>query len=362
LEADLRNRLGLIYGILVTLILLIGFWWVFFLVREGENYEKYHLQRHKTDIAAAYFMLETSNLKIDSYQSFLDRHFSHLQIIDSESGLQIVVDSKIHHEIHKESKRRQKMFIAEGAFFVLLLLAGTSILTLAVRREQQFKRARELFLAGATHELKTPLACLRLYTETLQRPELDDSHRGKIMSSMIEDMDRLENIIEQVLSGSSEENIGGGKIEIFDVRQETELIVDEISRFVADNNATVTLALQDDCRMSGNRSTLGVALRNLMRNAVLYAEPAEISITLRKKDNRLLLSVSDNGPGIEKKDQKRIFESFQRIENSNNSAGSGLGLYLVTRAVKSLDGSVSLASEPGIGSTFTLNLPAIEVK
>lgn len=359
----MRNRLGLIYGILVALILLIGFWWVFFLVREGENYGKLQFQRHQTDIATAYYMFEISSRNIDAFQPMLEQHFPHLQLQMTDTGLQIVVDPEIHRAVHQESKRKKRMFVTEGTFFILLLLAGTSILTLAARRERDFKRARELFLAGATHELKTPLACLRLYTETLQRPELSSSQREKIHGSMVEDVDRLENIIEQVLSVSSEENIGSGKIEKFDARNEIELIVEDISRFTSENNAEIKLDLHDNCFLTGDKSDLEIALRNLLRNAVIYnSGSAEISMLLRKNANRLLISVTDNGFGIDKKHHKRIFESFQRVDNKNAPAGSGLGLYLVKRAVESLGGTISLTSNPGDGSTFTLDLPATEDK
>jgi len=103
----LRNRLGLIYGILVTLILLIGFWWVFFLVREGENYEKLQFQRHQTDIATAYYMFETSSRSIDAYQSMLEQHFPHLQLKMTGDGLTIVVDPEIHRAVHQESIRKK---------------------------------------------------------------------------------------------------------------------------------------------------------------------------------------------------------------------------------------------------------------
>lgn len=355
----MRNRLGLIYGILVALILLIGFWWVFFLVREGENYEKLQFQRHQTDIATAYYMLETSPGSIDTYGMMLKQHFPNLQLQMTDAGLTIVVNPETHRAVHEESKRKKRMFVTEGAFFILLLLAGTSILTLAARRERDFKRARELFLAGATHELKTPLACLRLYTETLQRPELDSSQRDRIYGSMVEDVDRLENIIEQVLSVSSEENIGSGKIEKFDAKNEIELIVEDISRFTDENSAQIKLDLSENCYLTGDKSDLEIALRNLLRNAVIYNnDSAEISVSMEKNADRLLVSVADNGFGIDKKHHKRIFESFQRVDNKNAPAGSGLGLYLVKRAVESLGGTISVTSNPGDGSTFTLDLPA----
>jgi len=359
----LRNRLGLIYSIFVALILLIGFWWVFFLVRESGNYEKLQFQRHQTDIATAFYMYEISSRNIDAFEPMLKQHFPHLQLKMTDAGLTIVVDPEIHLAVHQESKRKKRMFVTEGIFFILLLLAGTSILTLAARRERDFKRARELFLAGATHELKTPLACLRLYTETLQRPELDGSQRNRIYGSMVEDVDRLENIIEQVLSVSSEENIGSGKIENFDVKNEIELIVDHVSRFADENNALVRLNLHDKCFLTGDKSDLEIALCNLLRNAVIYnSDSAEILVTMRKNAGRLLISVADNGFGIDKKHHKRIFESFQRVDNKNAPAGSGLGLYLVKRAAESLGGTVSLTSNLGDGSTFTLDLPAIEDK
>jgi len=362
----LQNKLGLYYGILVTLIIAIGIWWVYFLTQESHNYERYMLQRYTTDQLHAQYLISTVSGVAHDPVGMLGNTFPHLAFQRTPQGWNVQVIAEAHQAVHKEAARRRRMFLTEGITFILLLFAGTTILTLAFRRERDFKRARELFLAGATHEFKTPLASLRLYTETLNRPELADDKRSRIRQTMLKDVDRLEGMVEQVLAVSREEELGRKPDEVLDVGHEATLVMEDLAPLLDGMSAKITTDLPAGLCILGEKTALTVALRNLVQNAVIYSSPpAVITVSARADNRRVLLSVSDNGPGIARKDRQRIFESFTRLEAPAGSLnkrphGSGLGLYLVTRYVKSLGGLVELESEEGQGSTFTLVLPAHE--
>ena len=364
----LQERLGLYYGILVTLILAIGVWWVYYLSQESRNYERFQIQRYTTDQLHAVYLIQTVPEVGRNPIGMLQESFPHLVFMPNGENWKVTVDPAARERVHAEGTRRRTMFIAEGVTFLVLLLAGTTILTLAFRRERDFKRARELFLAGATHEFKTPLASLRLYTETLNRPELQDEKRGPIRASMLQDVERLEGMVEQILAVSREEETGRGPDTVLDLAREAQLVLEDMQPFLEGHGARVTTELPEGHRIRGDRNALSVSLGNLIRNAALYSPPpARIEVAVRRNGRRHVLSVSDQGPGIPRRERQRIFESFYRIESPSGSLtkrpkGSGLGLYLVQRNVNGLGGSVELESEEGRGSTFTISLPVCEEK
>lgn len=361
----LQQRLGLFYGVLVTLILAIGVWWVYFLVRESRNYERYMLQRYATDQLHAVYLIQSVPEVGRDPEIMLGSNFPHLVFTRGPEGWQVSIDHAAHEAVHDEAERRRRMFVAEGVTLILLLLAGTTILTLAFRRERDFKRARELFLAGATHEFKTPLASLRLYTETLDRPDLGDDARGRIRASMLQDVDRLEGMVEQVLAASREERVHA-RDEVLDLAHEADLALADLAPLLEGQGARLETDLPEGHRIRGDHAAVAVCLGNLLRNAVLYSPPpASIRVTLRRDGGRHLLAVADEGPGIPRRERQRIFESFARIESPPGSrtripAGSGLGLYLVRRNMRNMGGDVELVSAEGNGSVFTLIFPVCE--
>jgi len=320
-----HRRLGLLYTVLVILILAMGTWWMYYINQEGQNYERYQFQRLATDRLHAVFLLQLDPVVADDPHTALGDTYPHLLFERDGAGWTVSVDPVVHQAVHDEADRRNRMFLAESIFFLALLIAGTTILTLAFRREREFKRARELFLAGATHELKTPLACIRLYTETLERTDLDDEARRRIHHSLVKDIERLEEMMEQILSVSRDQDGPCRRPETLDLAAETAELLDVMHTFLDGNGATVT--------------------SELPANRLIH-------------DDHHHLSVSDDGPGIPRRDQDKIFDSFYRASSGgDHPPGAGLGLYLVRRTAEALGGSVSLDSEEGRGATFTLTLP-----
>ncbi len=354
-----HHRLGLLYTVLVILILAMGAWWMYYINREGQNYERYQFQRLATDRLHAVFLLQLDPIVADNPHAALGDTYPHLRFERNGAEWNVSIDPVVHQAVHDEAERRNRMFLGEGLFFLALLIAGTTILTLAFRREREFKRARELFLAGATHELKTPLACIRLYTETLERTDLDDEARRRIHHSLVKDIERLEEMMEQILSVSRDEDGPSRRPETLDLADEANELLDAMRAFLDGNDATVTSELPAGRLIRGDRQDLRVAVRNLLQNAVHHgASPATIHIALTTGDNHHRLSVSDDGPGVPRRDQEKIFDSFYRANTGGDRPpGAGLGLYLVRRTAEALGGLVSLDSEEGRGATFTLTLP-----
>jgi len=354
-----HHRLGLLYGILVTLILAMGAWWVIYVNREGRSYEQDRMQRFDSDRAHAADLIRLDPGIAADPAGRLDTDYPHLRFRRDGEGWAVSVDANVIETLRDEARRRRRMFLTEGVFFLALLIAGTTILSLAFRREREFKRARELFLAGATHELKTPLSCIRLYTETLERPDLDDAARRRIHASLLQDIERLEDMMEQVLSVSRDEDGPRRRPEPIDLAEEARDLLETMRAFLDGNAADVSTELPAGHRILGDRRALRVALRNLLQNAVHHGgASAAITVRLAGVDGMHRLSVGDRGPGVPKRDRQRIFDSFYRGDDDGRARGSGLGLYLVRRNATALGGRVELESEEGRGATFTLVLPA----
>ncbi len=353
-----HRRLGLLYAILVVLILAMGAWWTYYIHREGRTYERYQLQRLATDRLHAVFLLELDGRVASDPRAALGESYPHLRFERADGGgWTVSVDPEVTRAIRDEARRRNRMFQGEGIFFLALLIAGTTILTLAFRREREFKRARELFLAGATHELKTPLTCIRLYTETLERTDLDEADRRRIHGALTTDIERLEAMMEQILALSRDEDDLCRRPETLDLAEETEDLLASLGPFLEERGADVTRDLSAGRLVHGDRRALRVALRNLLHNAVVHGD-GRVRLTLETREGRHRLGVSDEGPGVPRRERGRIFDSFYR--GDAGTPGSGLGLHLAKRNAEALGGAIELESEEGRGATFTLVLPVRE--
>lgn len=356
----MRNRLGLLYGILVTLLLTIGVWWVYFLNDQGRVNSEYRLQKLNTDLLHASFLIQADPRIAADPEHWLGQTFPQLEFRQGPTGWEAIVDPEAARTIRAEARRTSNMFLYEGLVFLALLAAGSTILVLSVRSEQRFKQARELFLAGATHELKTPLASLRLYAETLARAGLKPDDRQRIQGRMVEDVSRLEALVDGVLAMSAEDAFEQGTAVELGLLDEARSVVEDLRRYSAEREVTIGIDGAAEARIWGNRTTFALALRNLLVNAIRHCPaPVTIDITITTAGKWHRVAVRDDGPGIPRRLHEKIFDCFfSGGRDRSDTPGAGLGLYLVQRNVAGLGGRIELQSEEGAGSTFTMVLPA----
>ena len=357
----MRLRLGLLYGILVALLVIMGVWWVYFLTTENRARTHAELQKLANDRIHAAFLIETDpRVKADP-ERWLGASFPDLQFIrDADGALTVRVNPDVRRAILDHDRRTRRMFLSEGVFFLVLLAAGSTILVQAWRSEVRFKRSRELFLAGATHEFKTPLASLRLYTETLGRTDLDAAKRDRIQARMLEDVGRLERMVDDILSASAADMFASGHKSTLDLAIECWRVIEDLTDFAAENGAVFRCEGPGGALIRGHRLPLSLALRNLLVNAVQHSpHPVRVTVTIHPGRHRHRILVADNGPGIPRRLQDKVFECFYSTRPGGRDAGAGLGLYLVRRNLDLLGGAVRLDSSQPHGSTFTLELPAL---
>jgi len=260
---------------------------------------------------------------------------------------------------------RESVLIVFGSIFFLVIIAGVVVNTIFLVREIRRNEQHDSFINAVTHELKTPVASIRLHLQTLQMRDLDEQKRREFYRVMLEDSDRLLHTIDQVL-------LAGATGSILRRSAKTRLDLGQIARECVEL-ARTRFHLGDDALQYVERTTgaivlgdadeLKAAVWNLIDNAVKYSQGSpRVSVELADADNqRVAVRVTDQGVGISPAELKRIFKRFYRIPASVavRTKGSGLGLFIV-RSVARKHGGRAFAESAGQGqgSTFTLLLPS----
>jgi signal transduction histidine kinase len=253
-----------------------------------------------------------------------------------------------------------------GGIFFAALVAGVVLNTIFLVREVRRNERQDSFLNAVTHELKTPIASIRLYLETLERRTLDEAQRRKFYAIMRSDSDRLLATVEQVLKagelGQRARHQNRTVIELAPLVQECIDIT--LARHHLEPDCILLAAVSGGVRLrvDGIPEDLRTAILNLLENAVKYS-PASVkiraSLSITGYTN-VSLAITDTGIGIPQDELKRIFKRFYRIPGryAVKIKGTGLGLYLVRAIVRQHGGSITAAS-PGAnqGTTMTLTLP-----
>jgi len=248
-------------------------------------------------------------------------------------------------------------------FIDLMLLAGLGLVWSNVRRELRLSRLKSDFVANVSHELKTPLALIRLYAETLElRRVPSEERKGEYYRVIGKESRRLTQLINNILDFS---RIEAGRREYRMAPSDIGAVVRDVVesyRFAIEKlGFSLELSVGDELPpLELDPEAISQAVINLLNNSIKYSsEQKSIKVSVRRELDRVLLSVSDRGIGIPRSEHRRIFEKFYRVETSlvHTTKGSGLGLALVQHITEAHGGRVELASAPGEGSTFTLSLP-----
>ena len=265
--------------------------------------------------------------------------------------------------IEEDVKRFAMGQMALIAFIDVILGAGLFLAYSNVRRELLLSRLKSDFVANVSHELKTPLALIRLFAETLELGRVQSQEKATQYYRVInKESQRLTQLINNILDFS---RIEAGRKEYRFAPTDVGRVVHEVVeayRFQIEQQgfALEVVVPENLPEVRIDKEALGQALINLVNNAIKYShDDKHVRIAVRVEHGKLLLSVVDHGIGIPKHEQKRIFEKFYRAENSlvHDTKGSGLGLALVRHIMDAHGGSVEVESAPGKGSTFTLVLP-----
>jgi signal transduction histidine kinase len=259
---------------------------------------------------------------------------------------------------------REVGMIVFGIILFGFIITGVTLNTIFLVREMRRSEQHDSFINAVTHELKTPIASIRLYLETLQSRDLNETQRKRFYGIMLEDTDRLINTVEQVLRAG---HLGQKSKKNFQRVDLGELVKDcaslvGIRHHLAEKSIRFVDYTFSSPFVQGDPEELRSAVGNLLENAVKYS-PGNIAITIEILDEAtdLLVRVTDKGQGIPQGELKRIFRRFYRVNarlRQRIVTGTGLGLYIVGGIARRHGGRAYATSEgEGRGATVTLRLP-----
>ena len=259
---------------------------------------------------------------------------------------------------------RTSLLMIGGILLFTLIITGVVLNTIFLVREIRRSEQHDTFINAVTHELKTPIASIRLYLETLQKRPLEEARRQEFYRIMLEDSERLLATVEQVLrAGRStpQRRLDRERVNLPELVSEC---VDLVRvRHHLEPEAVGYLKLPNAAEILGEPDELRTAVTNLLDNAIKYSgQDPHVEVVCEQPDEKhILVRVKDHGEGISRAELKRIFRRFYRVPGgiARRVKGTGLGLFIV-RSVARRHGGKAFAESAGIGhgSTFTLEFPA----
>lgn len=251
------------------------------------------------------------------------------------------------------------MIIGEGLVLFIIMIIGISIVYQSRQREIALARQQQNFLLSITHELKSPIASIRLALETFQRRRLSEVQQQKLSHNAIKDTERLHNLVQDMLLAA---RIEGGHEYNFEATNLISLCREVITLVAHKYEGEIrTVFPSQPIYVQAERHTLLIALSNVLENAVKYAPDSEfIEIRIQHQGQKAQLQIIDLGAGIPKSEQQKIFNKFYRVgqEHTRKTKGTGLGLYIVKQVIKAHGGQVQVKDNKPHGSIFQIILPA----
>lgn len=239
--------------------------------------------------------------------------------------------------------------------FIFLFLVGAYYLHRALRKEDKLHDQQKNFLLSVTHELKSPLASIKLYLETILKRDLDKQQLQGFLKNSLKDIERLDDLVENMLIATKIENKSYSfPKEEFDFSNLVEKICERLQGHVCDTQ-TLKTDIKKGIRLMGDKFALTSVVTNLIENAVKYSPPCEeVAVRLFKTADCVVLEVADKGIGIGDEEKLRIFEKFYRVgsEDTRKTKGTGLGLYIVRQVLNNHQATIKVKDNQPAGSIF----------
>lgn len=257
----------------------------------------------------------------------------------------------------RSEPHRQGMIIGEGVFFFIIFVVFAFRLKGAFVRDYKLQHQQRNFLLAVTHELKSPLASIKLYIQTMLKRELSKEQQSQFLYNSLKDIERLDDLVENVLIATKLESVRPNfPKENFDF---SGMILQVANRLQinACTSQVIQLDLEDGINIYADKFALTNVVTNLIENAVKYSpESGDVQISLKSDQDTgsILFSVADHGPGIDNEEKKRIFNKFYRVgnESTRKTKGTGLGLYIVKTVLEKHGAQIKVRDNEPTGSIF----------
>jgi two-component system sensor histidine kinase CiaH len=325
---DIKRKLRIttiIYWVLLLYIIIALLWWAFSL--QKQNIAMYELRKEQ--------------LKINEPNPNSIRYLDELKNIE---------DTR---------KRNLAKYLAEGSFFLILILIGAVYLYRRVRQQFRVQQQQQNFVMAITHELKTPISVNRLNLETIQRYKLDQEKTDKLIQMTLQETLRLDTLIDNILISSQLEGHSYQLArEEFNFSDLTRDVVHQFKNRYPDRK--INEQIEPEVDLTGDPLLIKLLISNLLENANKYSpKNSPITITLKGSNSSMILSVTDEGPGIPDDEKKNVFKKFYRIgnEQTRKTKGTGLGLHLCKKIADDHLASIMVTDNQPQGSIFIVTFP-----
>ncbi len=252
---------------------------------------------------------------------------------------------------------RTGMILGEGLMFVTVLCIGAYQFHKSINKERTLQEQKKNFLLSVTHELKSPLASIKLYLETIQKRSLTREQIIDFTGKCLVDVDRLNDMVENMLLAAKIENHSYTfPKQEFNLSVLVDGIVNRLQISKCDcNQQLINAEIEPKVQITGDKFALTAVVTNLIENAVKYSKPCEtVEVKLFSKNNKVYFRVADHGIGIADQEKSRIFERFYRVgsEETRNTKGTGLGLYIVKQVLDKHQAMIQVKDNQPVGSIF----------
>lgn len=277
-----------------------------------------------------------------------------LNLLKGETPDEVILKGN---ELNQKLHKRWVMIFGEGVVFMTVLLIGIFQVRNVFKKEAALTQQEQNFLLSVTHELKSPIASTKLQLQTLQKHEFSREKQKEIIADAINDTERLNKLVENILLAAKIEN------NVYALHKEnynlSDYITEGINQTLRSFNykQKVVLDIEPHIKMGIDRTTFPSIILNLLENAAKYSPPdSTITVSLKKQNQKIILSVADQGAGISEKEREMIFNKFYRIgnEETRKTKGTGLGLYIVDYLVKHHGGTIAVKNNSPTGSIFEI--------
>lgn len=277
------------------------------------------------------------------------------RIYESETAF---INHPRYQELKKKYNRQEIMIFGEAGLLILSMSIGIWLMNRGYTKEIEVAQQKRNFLLSITHELKSPLAGIRLVFDTFRRRNLTSDQLKLLSENGLQDTERLKSLVENLLlAARMEDNYQPGK-EAWPISEVIRPAINEI--MLRYSHVELDMILEKEIVVEVEKQGIQILLSNLFENAIKYSgmDPV-IQVKVEEKDKNVIINISDNGIGIPDEEKSKVFNKFYRIgsEETRTTKGTGLGLYIVEGIVKAHKGKIEILDNKPRGTIFKITLP-----
>ncbi len=347
--------------IIVSLYVLAAFtWWTLAHIRAHSEIAELKKQNIIEKVNEARLHIENKNLdgkvQIDS---FIQTSYPELILVNYTSNKDFKIipkeDAITEHDLY--IKRKTWQYVGEGLVMMILLFWGMLVIYSTFSKNIKLNKQQNNFLLSITHELKTPIASVKLYIETLLKRDLDKEKTNTILKNSLLDMKRLQILVENLLLSAQ---IESKKFDLSLMENNlSDLLNQIINKYATPRGIEGRLIknIEDEVYIDCDKMAIEMLITNLLDNAIKYSPTnTPIHIELSQSENKTILEVKDEGEGISVDDKKAVFQKFYRAgdENTRKSKGTGLGLFIIKNIVQLHKAQVEILDNNPKGTIFKI--------